>query len=276
MSKNNKEIMDGELVIKSKTEKNKDASIVGLALLRKDFDQSKIGKLPKPTKNQTEELRANRGLGIRCEKCGGWHHRGVVHLDYVGHAAVTDRLLEVDPKWNWEPVSYEENGMPKIINNTMWIKLTICGVTRLGYGDAELKYGKSTVIKEIIGDAIRNAAMRFGVGLNMWHKGELSSELGKQEETKKFEKIQKDAEADLKQRKAEKLKNMEGKKQAFINAVKTAKDNGEGINYEFGTKNDPLSIVFDSLVKIKEDGNDFWDDAISVYENAFVVKEEAF
>src|SRR5690606_32615245 len=39
----------------------------------------------------------------------------------------------------------------------------ICGVTRIGVGD-----GKSA--KECIGDAIRNAAMRFGVALDLWAK----------------------------------------------------------------------------------------------------------
>ena len=56
----------------------------------------------------------------------------------------------------------------------LWIKLTVRGVTRLGYGDANGKTG-SNAIKEIIGDAIRNAAMRFGAALELWHKGELTS-----------------------------------------------------------------------------------------------------
>jgi hypothetical protein len=54
----------------------------------------------------------------------------------------------------------------------MWIKLTVCGVTRLGYGHAEGKQG-GDAIKEVIGDALRNAAMRFGAALDLWHKGDL-------------------------------------------------------------------------------------------------------
>jgi hypothetical protein len=54
----------------------------------------------------------------------------------------------------------------------MWIKLTVCGVTRLGYGHAGDKEG-GDAIKEIIGDALRNAAMRFGAALDLWHKGDL-------------------------------------------------------------------------------------------------------
>jgi hypothetical protein len=54
----------------------------------------------------------------------------------------------------------------------MWIRLTICGVTRLGYGDAQGKTGGNAT-KERIGDALRNAAMRFGAALDLWHKGDL-------------------------------------------------------------------------------------------------------
>jgi hypothetical protein len=45
--------------------------------------------------------------------------------------------------------------------------LTIAGVTRLGYGHADGKQGPDAV-KETIGDALRNAGMRFGVGLDLW------------------------------------------------------------------------------------------------------------
>jgi hypothetical protein len=54
----------------------------------------------------------------------------------------------------------------------MWIRLTVCGVTRLGYGHAGDKTG-GDAIKEVIGDALRNAAMRFGAALDLWHKGDL-------------------------------------------------------------------------------------------------------
>jgi len=109
--------------------------------LRKPFPKESIGYVPKPKS------------GIR--------------LAYVGHAAVTDRLLAVDPLWNWEPLGVDEHGLPahdKLGN--LWIKLTICGVTRLGIGDGQSE-------KEKIGDAIRNAAMRFGVALDLWAKEDL-------------------------------------------------------------------------------------------------------
>lgn len=112
------------------------------AALRKPFPREVVGKLPK----------------------------GGVMLDYVGHAAVTDRLLTIDPAWSWEPLAVDEQGLPLLDRaGNLWIKLTVCGVTRIGVGD-----GKSA--KEVIGDALRNAAMRFGVALDLWTKDELESE----------------------------------------------------------------------------------------------------
>jgi hypothetical protein len=113
------------------------------AELRKPFPPSAIGKLPK----------------------------GGTQLDYVGHAATTDRLLSVDPLWTWEPVAFDEHGLPAFQGKNLWIKLTVCGVTRYGIGD-----GNS--VKECIGDAIRNAAMRFGVALDLWSKEELEQSHG--------------------------------------------------------------------------------------------------
>lgn len=148
----------------------------GLDLMRQPFEAHQIGKLPKETKKQREDRESNMNLGIRCKLCGGWHHKDAIHLDYVGHAATTDRLLDSDPMWNWEPVSWNDNGEPHFDNiGGLWIKLTVCNVTRLGYGNADKKPGADmgSREKEVIGDAIRNAAMRFGSGLEMWHKGDL-------------------------------------------------------------------------------------------------------
>ncbi len=116
-------------------------------LLRAPFPPERISQIPRKTKSGT-----------------------TVRLDYVGHADVTDRLLAVDPAWTWEPVSPEEYGtLPP--SNGLWIKLTVAGVTRIGFGDAQGKTGGDAV-KEMIGDAIRNAAMRFGVALDLWSKSD--------------------------------------------------------------------------------------------------------
>jgi hypothetical protein len=115
-----------------------------LKKLREPFPPEQIGKLPK----------------------------GGVTLDFVGHGFLTARLLEVDPLWTWEPMALDANGLPLLDENGgLWIKLTVCGVSRLGYGDAGGRKG-SNAIKEIIGDALRNAGMRFGMALELWCKGD--------------------------------------------------------------------------------------------------------
>ena len=150
-----------------------DQKPTGLALMRDPFEGSAISKLPKPTRAQTDKVKQDFKQGIRCQICGGWHHKDVVHLPYVGHAALTDRLLQCDPAWNWEPLAFNDHGLPMIDGNGgMWIKLTVCDQTRLGYGNADGKKGGDAV-KELIGDALRNAAMRFGAALDLWHKGDL-------------------------------------------------------------------------------------------------------
>lgn len=154
------------------TEKQTEA----LQKLRAPFEANQISKLPKPTKAQTDMVKNDYQKGMRCQVCGTWHHKDVVHLDYVGHAAITHRLLDVDPGWSWEPLAMDANGLPLLDKDGgMWIRLTICGMTRLGYGDAEGKSGPSAT-KERIGDALRNAGMRFGMALDLWHKGVLEME----------------------------------------------------------------------------------------------------
>ncbi len=140
-----------------------------LAKLREKFEQHQIGLLPKPYAKD-----AQKG---KCQVCDGWHGLPAMHVDFVGHAAVTDRLLEVDPFWSWAPLALDQStGLPVFDNNGgLWIRLTVMGMTRIGYGDAQGKRGGDAV-KEAIGDAIRNAAMRFGVALDLWHKGDLHIE----------------------------------------------------------------------------------------------------
>lgn len=139
--------------------------IEALKRLREPFEPGAIGKLPKP---YTRDSRKGN-----CQECGGYHGLPAMHLDFVGHAALTDRLLQVDPEWSWEPLSFDPVGLPQFDGyGGLWIRLTVCGVTRLGYGDAQGKNG-ANAIKEAIGDALRNAGMRFGAALDLWHKGDL-------------------------------------------------------------------------------------------------------
>jgi len=138
--------------------------------LRDPFPAEQIGKLPRSTCRQCSESQRKRcdqhTWVSRCPECHGGHSSATMHLDYVGHADVTDRLLRVDPAWTWEPMALTGEGLPALDRaGNLWIRLTVGGVTRIGVGD-----GKNA--KECIGDALRNAAMRFGVALDLWAKGD--------------------------------------------------------------------------------------------------------
>ena len=171
------------------------------AELAAPFKPEEVEKLPKPLykdapkRNCTEPDRNGYS-------CGGYHQMPAIHLDYVGHAGVTMRLNQVDPEWTWEPMyravpddllqaaiaTGNESIIDRLLNNApmrqtdggLWIRLTVLGVTRPGFGDAGGKVGTNAV-KEIIGDAIRNAAMRFGVGTYLWSKSEAAQALAVRE-----------------------------------------------------------------------------------------------
>jgi hypothetical protein len=107
-----------------------------------------------------------------CPVCGSYVTTAHIDLDYVGHAEITGRLLDVDPLYSWEPMARTARDLPLLDEyNGLWMTLTVCGVTRYGYGDASRRGMNSTSVKEIIGNALRNAGMRFGMGLELWKPG---------------------------------------------------------------------------------------------------------
>lgn len=107
--------------------------------LREPFPKSQIGKLPATNKRPA--------------------------LDYVGHAAVSQRLNDVVPGWTY---SITERFLWE---NECWVEgiMVIDGISRVEYGD-----GKNP--KDAVGNFIRRAAMRFGVALDLWSRQELLSE----------------------------------------------------------------------------------------------------
>jgi hypothetical protein len=112
--------------------------------------------------------------GVPDPKIVGKLPKGGMQLDFVGHADVTKMLIEIDAEWTWEPTAFDANGLPAYrVENGMahmagW--LTILGVRRLGVGS--VMHNKPDLLKELISDFIRNAAMRFGVCLALWTKQE--------------------------------------------------------------------------------------------------------
>lgn len=143
-----------------------------LEAVRAPFTEDQIGHLPKVTCGDcsAKDRKCDKHKRTVCRKCKAYVSTQHIHIDYVGHAHVTERLLEVDPRWSWEPLAFTNQGLPALDDNAgLWIKLTIGDVMRLGYGHASGKRG-GDAMKETIGDAIRNAAMRFGVALDLWKK----------------------------------------------------------------------------------------------------------
>lgn len=111
-------------------------------------------------------------------------------LSYVGHAAVTDRIISVDPCATWEFFPKDQYGrvLFEPITNEVWCRLTIGGVTRSDLGvepcttveGSPKKGGTYTALEaaevqamakqSAIANALTRAAMRFGIGLDLWHK----------------------------------------------------------------------------------------------------------
>ena len=101
--------------------------------------------------------------------------RNGINLAYVSHADITRILIEVDPAWSWQPIEWV-NGRPAInVENgtaTMWGTLTLLGKSMIGVGS--VRADKQDHEKELVGDFLRNAAMRFGIAISLWSKQDWS------------------------------------------------------------------------------------------------------
>lgn len=138
-------------------------------------DPHKIGKLPRITCAGCREARTkvcDKHSKAKCEDCGNYISTAHMHLDYEGHADITLDLIEIDPRhtYGWatdgagSPVVVQRNGTLELHG---WLELH--GVTRAGVGTCE---PKADAMKELIGDLLRNCAMRFGVATRLWSKAD--------------------------------------------------------------------------------------------------------
>ncbi|HEY5834954.1 hypothetical protein [Streptomyces sp.] len=143
-----------------------------LKRLREPFTQEQISTRPEIDCTACEN--ANGGVcgshyPVECPECGQIITVAHTDLRFVDHAEATDRLLDADPFWGWEPLASDRAGLPLVDEKGgLWIRLTVAGVSRLGYGDTRSKLRGTSATKELIGNAIRNAGMRFGMGLDLW------------------------------------------------------------------------------------------------------------
>lgn len=155
----------------------REQQIEALHKLREPFKPEEIRYLPRVWCGACRDSRGQGCNKHRMTKCDNCKQRmpdgGHIDLRYVGHAEATNRLLNVDPFWDWEPLTVDERGLPRVDGyDGLWIRLTVCGMSRLGYGHADGKKGGNAV-KEVIGDAIRNAGIRFGMALDLWTSTDL-------------------------------------------------------------------------------------------------------
>lgn len=139
--------------------------------LRSPFPEEEYEWLPQPV-----ERDATKSKCQFCESLGKypWHKCPAVHVPFIGHAAVTARLNTVDPQWSYRPVASAEDGTPFIREQgdrlVLWIWLKVLDVEKLGVGDVWKADDDDSPEKKLISDAIRNAAMRFGVAVELWRK----------------------------------------------------------------------------------------------------------
>jgi hypothetical protein len=113
------------------------------------------------------------GAKGHCDECGKWHKLPAIHIDYVGHAYVTERLNAVDPAWTLEPSARHADGSPAFIVEDgtygVWARLLLNGVVREEYGEGNTR-------KAAWSDVLKRCAMRFGVALDLWKQEQNSEE----------------------------------------------------------------------------------------------------
>lgn len=130
--------------------------VVDWEKLRAPFPPEQIGKLPK---GKEKEPKSDCGI------CGGYHGQGMFHLDYIGHAWITERLNEFGGDWTMKP------GAPMMSDDDLvWMEgtLIIDGVPRYEVGCADPR--KQEWPKLLWSDTLTRCAMRHGIGLALWQK----------------------------------------------------------------------------------------------------------
>lgn len=154
-----------------------------LTSLQHDVPRDKIVYLPRKFCKDCVSLYKACPKHTILKRCANCKQTNVTsgHLDTPGisHLYIQAEFEAVDPGWTAIPVKFDENGLPatartgNYVNTAMWV--TVCGVTRLGVGVVEAplegaRAGRdpfSTLYKELVSDALKNAGLRFGIGANL-------------------------------------------------------------------------------------------------------------
>lgn len=141
----------------------------GFRRLREPFPAHQIGMKP------AGKIRENANYED-CRVCGRNHKpTNGGHVDYVGHAAIVSRLLEVDPEYEFKALAHDADGIPIVGSAGLWGQLTVLGVTRE-------EFGSGGTMKATLSDTLKRCAMRFGCAIDLWAKEDLSG-VGEDEHT---------------------------------------------------------------------------------------------
>lgn len=92
-------------------------------------------------------------------------------MNYISHGLITERLNKADPGWSSEVLTehlYKDPNTGRLHCEGVTIALTVNGVRRVEAGGPQRQDGFSNEIKNAYSDALKRAAMRFGVALEMW------------------------------------------------------------------------------------------------------------
>jgi len=149
-------------------------------VLMGDFAVGEVGYKPatwckacsSAVKNRTAKSCGEHAVAF-CQKCKVKLTVAHTCLEFVGHADVRARLCKADPEWTWEPFDFPGTGSVILSEGLpvgLWISLTVGGVSKPGYGSVDK--GKPEAMKELIGDALRNAGLSFGIAWKLWAKGD--------------------------------------------------------------------------------------------------------
>lgn len=102
--------------------------------------------------------------------------RGGTTLDYLGHADTTLALINVDPEWRFDLGWNTAAGPvdPFVMGKAVLLaEMTVLGVTRPCVGTIpDASVSREAALKELVSDAIRNGAMRFGIATGLWSKAQ--------------------------------------------------------------------------------------------------------
>lgn len=106
-----------------------------------------------------EKIQQKRGQGGRM-------------MSYISHGLITERLNEADPDWVSEVIEVftytDAQGVLHCAGVTL--SLTVGGITRQEAGGPQRPTIFADEIKNALSDALKRAAMRFGVALEMWEE----------------------------------------------------------------------------------------------------------